>query len=109
MCHVAFPKLNDFGQRFRDNGYQFLQGKDDPVTFTPGYVPIALRTTPAYEYTRTTNSPDFPRPMTVQHGGVPVPPGVDILAGSPEELTKLMPLEIAKWAAAVKASGAKPE
>ena len=21
MCHVAFPKLNDFGQRFRDNGY----------------------------------------------------------------------------------------
>ncbi len=22
MCHVAFPKLNDFGQRFRDNGYQ---------------------------------------------------------------------------------------
>ncbi|MCK7489868.1 MAG: hypothetical protein MZU79_06280 [Anaerotruncus sp.] len=22
MCHVAFPKLNDWGQRFRDNGYQ---------------------------------------------------------------------------------------
>ncbi len=22
MCHVAYPKLNDFGQRFRDSGYQ---------------------------------------------------------------------------------------
>ncbi len=35
--------------------------------------------------------------------------GVDVIAGSPDELTKLMPLEITKWAAAVKASGAKPE
>ena len=33
--------------------------------------------------------------------------GVDIVAGSPDELARLMPLEIAKWAAAVKASGAK--
>ena len=35
--------------------------------------------------------------------------GVDVIAGSPDELTRLMPLEITKWAAAVKASGAKPE
>lgn len=27
MCHVAFTKLNDFGQRFRDNGYQ-LPGQE---------------------------------------------------------------------------------
>jgi hypothetical protein len=80
-CHLAWPLLNQVGQNFRDNGYQFGRGKDDPVTVTPGYVPIALRTTPAYEYTRVTNSPDLPRPMTLQHGGVPLPPGTDILAG----------------------------
>ena len=31
--------------------------------------------------------------------------GVDVIAGSPDELTRLMPLEITKWAAAVKAAG----
>jgi hypothetical protein len=80
-CHVAWPILNQVGQAFRDNGYQFGRGKDDPATVTPGYVPVALRTTPAYEYTRTTNDPGLPRPMTLQHGGVPVPPGADILSG----------------------------
>jgi tripartite-type tricarboxylate transporter receptor subunit TctC len=35
--------------------------------------------------------------------------GVEVVAGSPDELTKLMPLEIRKWGAVVKASGAKPE
>jgi tripartite-type tricarboxylate transporter receptor subunit TctC len=35
--------------------------------------------------------------------------GVDVVAGSPDELTKLMPREITKWGAVVKASGAKPE
>jgi tripartite-type tricarboxylate transporter receptor subunit TctC len=35
--------------------------------------------------------------------------GVDVVAGTPDELVKLMPREITKWAAVVKASGAKPE
>jgi tripartite-type tricarboxylate transporter receptor subunit TctC len=35
--------------------------------------------------------------------------GVDVVAGSPDELVKLMPREITKWEAVVKASGAKPE
>ncbi len=35
--------------------------------------------------------------------------GVDVLAGSPDELTRLMPREIAKWAVVVKSSGAKAE
>jgi hypothetical protein len=80
-CHLAWPILNQVGEAFRDSGYQFGRGKDDPVTVTPGYLPVALRTTPAYEYTRVVNSPDLPRPMAVQHGGVPVPPGADVLAG----------------------------
>jgi len=35
--------------------------------------------------------------------------GVDVVAGSPDELTRLMPREIAKWGAVVKSSGAKAE
>ena len=34
---------------------------------------------------------------------------VEVVAGSPDELVKLMPREITKWAAVVKSSGAKPE
>jgi hypothetical protein len=49
MCHVAFPKLNDWGQRFRDNGYQIpgQQGLEKTV-FEAGIVPLALRTTAGY-------------------------------------------------------------
>ncbi len=48
MCHVAFPKLNDFGQRFRDNGYQIpgQQGLEKTVFETA--IPIAIRTTAGY-------------------------------------------------------------
>lgn len=35
--------------------------------------------------------------------------GVEVLAGTPEELAKVMPLEIAKWTKAVKSSGAKAD
>jgi len=43
MCHTAFTKLNDFGQRFRDTGYQVpgQQGKESNVFDTPP--PIAMR------------------------------------------------------------------
>ena len=35
--------------------------------------------------------------------------GVEVVASAPDELAKLMPREITKWGAVVKASGAKPE
>ena len=54
-CHESWPVLNDFGRAFRDNGYQMRLGKDDPTTTPPGYWPVAIRTTPHYEYTSTTN------------------------------------------------------
>jgi hypothetical protein len=45
MCHTAYPKLNDFGQRFRNNGYQIpgQSGLENTVFETP--LPLALRTT----------------------------------------------------------------
>ena len=79
-CHVAWPILNQQGVNFRDNGYQFGLGKDDPVQLPPAYVPIALRTTPAYGYTRTTNQPSDAGPVTTQTGGIGAP-GVDVLTG----------------------------
>src|SRR5207248_2506598 len=54
-CHEAWPKLNDFGRAFRDNGYQTLLGKDDPVTASPGYWPVAIRLTPHYEFDEVTH------------------------------------------------------
>ncbi len=48
MCHVAFPKLNDWGQRFRDNGYQIPgQSGLEKTVFEDG-IPFALRTTAGY-------------------------------------------------------------
>jgi hypothetical protein len=78
-CHVAWPILNQQGQLFRDSGYQFGTEKDDPVTISQAYVPISLRTTPAYGYTRTTNQPSDGGAITVASGGVPAAPAADLL------------------------------
>jgi hypothetical protein len=48
MCHVAYPKLNDFGQRFRDNGYQIPGQQGFEKTVFQGPIPLALRTTAGY-------------------------------------------------------------
>jgi hypothetical protein len=48
MCHVGFPKLNDFGQRFRDNGYQIPgQAGLEKTVFETG-LPLAFRTSAGY-------------------------------------------------------------
>jgi hypothetical protein len=45
-CHEAWPKLNVFGQTFKDNGYQLMNDRDSPIWQNPSYWPAALRTTP---------------------------------------------------------------
>lgn len=45
-CHEAWPKLNSFGQTFRDNGYQLGNDRDAPIYQNPSYWPIAMRITP---------------------------------------------------------------
>jgi len=45
-CHEAWPKLNNFGQVFRDNGYQLENGKDSPIWQNPSYWPVTIRITP---------------------------------------------------------------
>ncbi|MBI3810755.1 MAG: hypothetical protein HY283_00905 [Nitrospirae bacterium] len=52
VCHLpSFPKLNDFGNMFRDRGYQLLGEQDLPTSdhLTNGYWPVAFRTTVGYQ------------------------------------------------------------
>lgn len=52
VCHVpAFPKLNDFGNLFRDRGYQLLNDQDLPTSghLSNGYWPVSFRTTVGYQ------------------------------------------------------------
>jgi len=54
VCHVpGFPKLNDFGNTFRDQGYQFGADVDLPTheNITMGYWPLSMRTTVGYQAT----------------------------------------------------------
>jgi len=45
-CHEAWPMLNAFGQKFRDNGYQMMNDRDSPIWQNPSYWPVAFRITP---------------------------------------------------------------
>jgi len=47
-CHEAWPKLNNFGQVFRDNGYQLMNDRDAPIWQNPSYFPITFRITPQW-------------------------------------------------------------
>jgi hypothetical protein len=47
-CHEAWPMLNNFGQTFKDNGYQLGNGRDAPIYQEPSYWPIMFRTTPVW-------------------------------------------------------------
>ncbi len=52
VCHVpGFPKLNDFGNLFRDRGYQLGSDADLPLYegITMGYWPVSFRTTVGYQ------------------------------------------------------------
>jgi hypothetical protein len=47
-CHEAWPKLNNFGQVFRDNGYQIGNERDSPIWQNPSFFPITFRITPQW-------------------------------------------------------------
>src|ERR1044071_7720563 len=47
-CHEAWPMLNNFGQTFKDNGYQLGNERDAPIYQDPAYWPVMFRTTPIW-------------------------------------------------------------
>ncbi len=55
-CHEAWPKLNSFGQQFKDTGYQLMNDRDSPVWQNPSYWPIAMRVTPQWHYESAGNT-----------------------------------------------------
>src|SRR5205085_872005 len=56
-CHTAWPELNNFGQTFRDNGYQLNNDHDSPIYQDPGYFPISFRSTPNWHREGINNQP----------------------------------------------------
>jgi len=80
-CHTAWPELNAFGQRFKDNGYQLGNDRDSPIWQAPAYWPIAMRTTPQLHLESTTNQVTTAAPAggkTVSQAGFDLS-GVDFL------------------------------
>src|SRR5919108_5807421 len=47
-CHETWPKLNVFGQTFKDNGYQLMNDRDSPIWQSPAYWPVTFRITPSW-------------------------------------------------------------
>jgi hypothetical protein len=47
-CHETWPKLNVFGQTFKDNGYQLMNDRDSPIWQNPAYWPVTFRITPSW-------------------------------------------------------------
>jgi len=47
-CHESWPILNNFGLKFRDNGYQLMNDRDSPIWQNPSYWPITFRMTPLW-------------------------------------------------------------
>jgi len=56
MCHSNYPRLNDFGARYRRNGYRLPGREKDEKTILHSPPPVALRTSAGFNYSRTTNS-----------------------------------------------------
>jgi hypothetical protein len=71
-CHTAWPELNNFGQVFRDNGYQLMNDRDSPIWQNPTYWPMTLRITPNWHRERTNHQPVDGAPpngaVVLQHG-----------------------------------------
>ncbi len=56
-CHEAWPQLNPFGQKFKDNGYQLMNDRDAPIWQNPSYWPVTFRITPNWHRESTDKVP----------------------------------------------------
>ncbi len=56
-CHEAWPMLNYFGQKFKDNGYQLMNDHDAPIWQNPSYWPVTFRMTPIWHRVSTGRVP----------------------------------------------------
>lgn len=81
-CHEAWPMLNYFGQKFKDNGYQLMNDRDSPVWQNPSYWPVTFRITPYWSRESTNriaaDTPSGEAQLTNTSFNVS---GLDILSG----------------------------
>lgn len=76
-CHEAWPRLTDFGELFRDNGYQ-LPGRTTSMPLSPDSFPIAARAALLYQFTATPGTP----PTSSGSGSVATPEADLFVGGS---------------------------
>jgi hypothetical protein len=57
-CHETWPILNNFGLKFRDNGYQIMNDRDAPIWQNPSYWPVTFRITPVWHRYSTASDID---------------------------------------------------
>jgi hypothetical protein len=67
-CHEVWPRLNEFGQAYRDRGYRLQKHRDAPIQQSQFFWPIAMRTTVGYQWLRETLVPTDEGPTTAQTG-----------------------------------------
>ncbi len=83
-CHEAWPKLNSFGQKFKDEGYQLGNERDAPIYQQPTYWPVAMRITPHWHFESAGRTPvdtiGGVAEQTVNTSGFDLT-GIDILTG----------------------------
>ncbi|MEI6501625.1 MAG: hypothetical protein WCP21_11455, partial [Armatimonadota bacterium] len=70
MCHSSYPRLNDFGQRYRNNGYQLPGREDDEKTVLEGPMPFAARTSAGYTSDRFKNTAGAENTNQFELGGL---------------------------------------
>ncbi len=58
MCHSNYPRLNDWGMRFRMNGYQIPGQESDEKTVLETSAPFAARVNFGYNREKFSNTPD---------------------------------------------------
>ncbi len=69
-CNESWPALNNFGLKFRDNGYQLMNDRDSPIWQNPGYWPVTFRITPIWHRVSSLQPVDNYGPVT--GGGIGV-------------------------------------
>jgi hypothetical protein len=82
-CHEAWPMLNYFGQKFKDNGYQLMNDRDAPIWQNNGYWPVTIRITPSW-HRESTNKVAVDQAVTGQQRVTASgfdSGGVDLLSG----------------------------
>src|ERR1700741_4501626 len=79
-CHTAWPELNNFGQTFRDNGYQLGNDRDSTIFQNNGYFPVTFPITPNWHRENTNNQPidAIPGDPSSQIAGKVIQQGFDL-------------------------------